>query len=111
VASVTEPPRDTDEPLIVIDELVRDEFAIFDNVLLEPDIVLLVRVCAVFKSTVTVVSMLKVTSPDVPPPERPVLAVTPVISPGLGADHVSPEVVAESTDKTYPAVEATGKIT
>ena len=27
------------------------------------------------------------------------------------SDHASPEVVAESTDKTYPAVEATGKIT
>ena len=52
-----------------------------------------------------------VTEPDVPPPDKPVPAVTPVISPGFGADHTSPEAVAESTDKTYPAVEATGKIT
>ena len=58
-----------------------------------------------------VVSKAKVTEPEVPPPVKPVPAVTPVISPGLGADHTSPEVVAESTDKTYPAVEATGKIT
>ena len=58
-----------------------------------------------------VVSRASVTEPEVPPPVKPVPAVTPVISPGLGADHTSPEVVAESTDKTYPAVEATGKIT
>ena len=58
-----------------------------------------------------VVSRFKVTEPEVPPPVKPVPAVTPVISPGFGADQTSPEVVAESTDKTYPAVEATGKIT
>jgi len=57
------------------------------------------------------VSIARVTEPEVPPPVKPVPAVTAVMSPGLGADHTSPEVVAESTDKTYPAVEAVGKIT
>lgn len=49
---------------------------------------------------------LSVTSPEVPPPESPVPAVTPVISPGLGAIQARPEVVAESIDRIYPLVEA-----
>ena len=53
----------------------------------------------------------KVTSPDVPPPESPVPAVTPVMSPGLGAIQARPDVVAESTAKTYPLVEATVRAT
>ena len=43
--------------------------------------------------------MFKVTLPDVPPPESPVPAVTPVMSPGLAAIQASPDVVAESTAK------------
>jgi len=85
---------------MVIDEFVRDELPILDSVLLLPDIVLLVRVCAVFKSTVTVVSMLRVTSPDDPPPDRPVPAVTPVMSPGFGAAHSKPVAVALLTERT-----------
>lgn len=50
--------------------------------------------------------MFNVTSPDVPPPESPVPAVTPVMSPGLGATQASPEVVAESIVRMYPLVEA-----
>jgi hypothetical protein len=78
---VTLPPRDTAEPLIVMLELVKDELPILDKVLLAPLIVLLVKVCAVLKSTVTFVSMLRVTLPEVPPPDRPVPAVTAVMSP------------------------------
>ena len=48
-----------------------------------------------------------VTSPDVPPPVRPVPAVTPVMSPGLGAIHLSPVLSALSTLRIYPLVEAT----
>ncbi len=53
--------------------------------------------------------MFKVTSPDVPPPDKPVPAVTPVISPGLAATQARPVVVAESTERIYPLVEATVK--
>lgn len=49
---------------------------------------------------------LSVTVPDVPPPVKPSPAVTPVMSPGLGAIHASPDVVAESTERIYPLVEA-----
>ncbi len=52
-------------------------------------------------------SRLTVTSPDVPPPDNPVPAVTLVMSPGLGETQASPVVVAESTAKIYPLVEAT----
>ena len=41
-----------------------------------------------------------VTAPDVPPPDNPVPAVTPVISPGLAAAHSSPVAVAELTLST-----------
>ena len=51
--------------------------------------------------------MLRVTSPDEPPPLKPEPAVTPVTSPGLGATQASPEVVAESTARIHPLVEAT----
>ena len=47
----------------------------------------------------------RVTSPDVPPPDRPVPAVTPVMSPGLGAIQASPLVVAESADRIHPLVD------
>ena len=50
---------------------------------------------------------LSVTVPDVPPPASPSPAVTPVISPGLGAAHSSPVAVALLTLRTYPLVEAT----
>lgn len=43
-----------------------------------------------------------VTSPDVPPPDKPVPAVTAVISPGFGAAHLMPGVVVESTTSTCP---------
>ena len=51
--------------------------------------------------------MLRVTSPDEPPPLKPEPAVTLVTSPGLGATQASPDVVAESTAKIQPLVEAT----
>ena len=44
--------------------------------------------------------MLNVTSPDVPPPDKPEPAVTPVISAALGAAHSSPDVVALLTVST-----------
>jgi hypothetical protein len=77
---VTLPPRDTAEPLIVMLELVKDELPILDKVLLAPLIVLLVRVWLPVK-VATVESMLRVTLPEVPPPDRPVPAVTAVMSP------------------------------
>ena len=55
--------------------------------------------------------MLKVTSPDEPPPLKPEPAVTPVISPGFGAIQASPDVVAEETESMYPSVEATVRAT
>ena len=96
---VTLPPRDTAEPLIVMLELVKDELPILDNVLEEPLIVLLVRVVVPVVVT-TVESILRVTSPDVPPPLSPVPAVTPVISPALATAHSSPVAVAELTVRT-----------
>lgn len=54
---------------------------------------------------------MRVTSPDVPPPDKPVPAVTLVMSPGLGATQASPDVVAESTARIHPLVEATVKAT
>jgi hypothetical protein len=53
------------------------------------------------------VSRLTVTSPEVPPPDNPVPAVTPVISPGLAAAHSRPVAVALLTLRTYPLVAAT----
>lgn len=91
---------------MVMDELVRDELPILESVLLEPLIVLLVRVVVPVVVT-TDESMLRVTSPDVPPPDKPVPAVTPVISPGLGATHSKPVAVALLTARIYPLVEAT----
>lgn len=78
---VTLPPNDTGEPFIVMLELVRLPFAILLSVLLEPLMVLFVSTCAVERSAVTVVSMDTVTVPLLPPPVRPVPAVTPSISP------------------------------
>jgi hypothetical protein len=54
------------------------------------------------KQGVTAVSArFKVTSPEVPPPDKPVPAVTPVMSPGLGSyPSLSPVDSAESTLKT-----------
>ena len=51
--------------------------------------------------------MLRVTSPDEPPPLKPEPAVTEVISPGLGATHSKPVEVALLTARIYPLVEAT----
>ena len=50
--------------------------------------------------------MLRVTSPDEPPPLKPEPAVTEVTSPGLGAIHLSPVASALSTERTYPFVDA-----
>jgi hypothetical protein len=94
------PPRETGVPLSVMLELVKDALPILVKVLLAPLIVLLVKVCAVFKSTVTPVSILTVTVPEVPPPDKPVPAVTPVISPALARLHSSPVAVALLTLKT-----------
>ena len=47
-----------------------------------------------------VVSKFKVTVPDVPPPDNPVPAVTPVISPVSFGIHSSPVAVAELTLNT-----------
>ena len=55
--------------------------------------------------------MLRVTSPDEPPPLKPEPAVTEVTSPGLGATQASPEVVAESTARIHPLVDAAVKAT
>ena len=52
-------------------------------------------------------SRLTVTAPEVPPPDKPVPAVTPVMSPGLAATHSNPVAVAELTLSTYPFVVAT----
>lgn len=56
--------------------------------------------------------MLRVTSPDVPPPLSPVPAVTAVMSPGFGAIQARPDVVAELAERIHPlvdgAVRATG---
>jgi hypothetical protein len=52
------------------------------------------------------VSRLTVTAPDVPPPDSPVPAVTPVMSPGFAATHSRPVVVALLTLRIYPLVEA-----
>jgi hypothetical protein len=48
-----------------------------------------------------------VTAPEVPPPDNPVPAVTPVMSPGFGAAHSSPVALALLTLRTYPLVAAT----
>ena len=61
--TVTEAPRLTEEPLIVIALLVSDELPMFDNVLLEPLIVLFVSVC-VPVSVTTVESIAMVTGVD-----------------------------------------------
>lgn len=53
-----------------------------------------------------VVSKFKVTEPEVPPPVKPVPAVTPVISPGLAATQARPLVVLESILRIYPLVVA-----
>ena len=50
---------------------------------------------------------LNVTVPDIPPPINPSPAVTPVISPGLGAAHSSPVALALLTLRTYQLVAAT----
>ena len=61
----------------------------------------------VYAPAVTAVSAkFIVTSPDEPPPDKPVPAVTLVMSPGLGAIQASPLVVAESTERIQPLVEA-----
>ena len=52
-------------------------------------------------------SRLTVTAPEVPPPDNPVPAVTPVMSPGLAATHSSPVAVALLTLRMYPLVVAT----
>lgn len=67
---------------------------------------LLLNNCAPVKVAVTVSSTVRVTVPDVPPPDKPVPAVTSVISAVDGAIQARPEVVAESTERIYPLVDA-----
>jgi hypothetical protein len=82
LASITtDPPNETDVPLTVMLELVRLELPMLLKVLFDPDIVLFVSVCDVERSAVTPVLIERVTAPDEPPPESPVPAVTPVMSP------------------------------
>jgi hypothetical protein len=45
------------------------------------------------------IEFVTVTSPDVPPPEIPVPAVTPVMSPGFGETHVKSISVPVAFDK------------
>ena len=61
---------------------------------------LLVKVC-VPVSVATVESMFNVTEPEVPPPDNPVPAVTPVISP-LGVSQATPEPVEVNTCPSEP---------
>ena len=58
--TVTEPPRLTEEPLIVIELLVNDALAMLLKVFVEPEIDLLVNVCVPVKVT-TVESIAMVT--------------------------------------------------
>ena len=71
-------------PTKVSVEVGRVKVPVFEIVLMIGAVkVLLVSVCAVVLSTVVAVSIDKVTAPDDPPPDKPVPAVTPVMSPGL----------------------------
>ena len=61
--TVVDPPKLTELPLIVIDELVSAEFGMLVKVFDAPDIVLLVRVCRPVR-VATVESIATVTLPD-----------------------------------------------
>jgi len=47
------------------------------------------------------VSRAKVTEPEVPPPVKPVPAVTPVMSPGLGSIQAKGDLIVGSANDTY----------
>lgn len=68
-----------------------------------------VEVVAVSPVVTTLLSMLTVTAPDVPPPVSPVPATTDVMSPVSLAIHSSPVAVAELTLKIYPLVDAAAR--
>ena len=129
--TVTEPPRLTDEPLIVIDELVSEAFAILLNVLFEPLIVLLVsvsdpasvarvpvvgRVTLVVPVCVSVKSCAPDSVSDPPsvmvlpvfatpvPPFAPIKMPFNVIAPVVAVPGVNPVVPAEN-DVTPPVSE------
>ena len=70
--TVTEPPRDTEEPLIAMLEFVSAELPMSLNVLLSPDMVLLVRVSELFVVATTVVSIEIVPIDVMGPPSNPV---------------------------------------
>ena len=77
--TVTDPPKLTDDPLIVIALLVSEALAMLVSVLLEPLIVLLVSVCEPV-SVATVESIEIVPVEVIGPPVRPVpvaIEVTP----------------------------------
>lgn len=65
----------------------------------------LILISSVYESAILIV-----TSPDVPPPDKPVPAVTPVMSPGFGATHSNPVAVAELTLSMYPEVDAAERV-
>jgi len=62
--TVAEPPREMLDPLTVTLLLVSDEFPIFDSVLLEPEIVLLVKVSVVALPTSVSVAAGRVKVPE-----------------------------------------------
>jgi hypothetical protein len=62
--------------------------------------VLFVNVWLVVKSAVTPVLIERVTSPDVPPPDNPVPAATPVMSPVTAVTHVNAIFVFDVFDNT-----------
>jgi len=81
VPTLIEPPKLTDEPLIVMALLVRLELPMFDSVLLEPEMVLLVSVWLPDKVATTDVSMLIVPVDVIGPPNKPVPVSTSVTPP------------------------------
>ena len=79
--TVIEPPKLTDEPLMVMALLVRLAFAMSDSVLLEPEMVLFVRVWLPDSVATTLVSMLIVPVEVMGPPNKPVPVSTSVTPP------------------------------
>ena len=82
VPTEIEPPRLVLVPLIVIALFVRLELPMFDSVLLAPEIVLLVKVCAPV-NVATVESIAIVPLDVIVPPDKPVPAVIEVTVPPL----------------------------